>query len=126
MTALLVLWNEAMKAKAKEWIDKAPKDTRITFKGPKRTIPQNDRLWVLLTIVADNLVWHGQKYTPEEWKDYFMHALRGEKWMPFEDGGMIPIGRSTSALSKEEHGDLQTLIEAFCARQGIDIGEPDK
>lgn len=50
-----------------------------------------------------------------------MHAYRGEKWMPFEDGGMVPIGRSTSDLGKDEFGDLMALVEAFCARQNIGL-----
>lgn len=99
--------------------EEAPWRTRVEFKAAKRSIPQNSRLWVILSEVSDKLLWHGQKYTAEEWKDFFMHSLRGEKWMPAEDGGMLPIGRSTSQLSKEEFGELMTLMEAFCARQNI-------
>lgn len=73
----------------------------------------------MLTEVSHQLSWHNQKYTPEEWKEYFMHAYRGEKWMPFEDGGMIPIGRSTSSLSTAEHCEFTALIEAFCARHNV-------
>lgn len=119
--AVLILPRGA--PQALEWIKRAPAGTRVTFQGPKRTLPQNDRMWAILTAVSTQLVWHGQRYAPEEWKDYFMHAYRGEKWMPSEDGGMVPIGRSTSKLSKEEHSELTAIIEAFAARHGVDIGE---
>lgn len=109
--------------KARSWISKAPPGTRITFQGPKRSVPQNDRMWVMLTAISIGLLWYGQRYAPEEWKDFFMHAYRGEKWMPAEDGGMVPIGRSTSRLSKEEHSELTTIIEAFAARHGVDLGD---
>lgn len=109
--------------KAREWIARAPHGTRVTFQGPKRSTPQNDRMWALLTDVSTQLVWHGQRYSPEEWKDYFMHAYRGEKWMPAEEGGMVPIGRATSKLSKEEHSELTTIIEAFAARHGVELDE---
>ncbi len=79
----------------------------------------------MLTRVSEQLLWHGQKYTTEELKDYIFHALRGEKWMPFEEGGMIPIGRSTSALTMDEHSELTTLIEAFATRQGVVLFEDD-
>jgi len=117
--AILVLATDEIRKRALGWIAKAPAGTRVEFKGPKRTVPQNDRLWLLLTQVSKKLLWHGQKYPEEDWKDYFMHAYKGERWMPDEDGGMVPVGRSTSDLDKKEHGELQTLIEAFCARQGI-------
>lgn len=118
--AMLVLHSDTIREKAARWLSAAPTGTRIEFRSPKRSIPQNDRLWLLLTEVAKR-DWKGQRYTAEEWKDYFMHAYRGEKWMPAEDGGMVPIGRSTSQLGKDEFGELMTLIEAFCSRQGIGL-----
>lgn len=106
-------------------IAEAPDLTRVTIQDPKRSLPQNSRMWVLLERISSALLWHGQHYPAEAWKDYFMHAYRGEMWMPAEEGGMVPIGRSTSSLSRDEHSELQTLIEAFCARQGIDLGDKD-
>lgn len=87
--ALLVLSSDAIREKAKAWVDKAPPLSRITFQGPKRTLPQNDRQWWLLTAISEQLVWHGQRYSPDEWKEYMMHALRKARWMPDEDGGMV-------------------------------------
>jgi len=118
--AILSLSNPETRKRAAVWIAKAPPGTRVEFKAPKRSIPQNSRLWLLLTAIS-RLSWQGQKYSPDEWKDYFMHAYRGEKWMPAEDGGMVPIGRSTSDLSKHEFGELMELMEAFCARQGVKL-----
>lgn len=118
---LITLWNASDRQRARQYVEQAPDGTRLEFKAIKRSLPQNDRLWLLLTEVSRQVTWHGQKYTPEEWKDYFMHAYRGEKWMPFEEGGMIPIGRSTSQLGKHDFGELMTLIEAFCARQDIKL-----
>ena len=119
--ALLVLTNQGVRDKAIGWIKKAPDGGRVTFQDAKRTLPQNDRQWALLTAVADQLDWNGRKYSTADWKDYFMHSLKGEEWMPDEDGGWVPIGLSTSRLSKDEHLKLTALIEAFCARQGVDL-----
>jgi hypothetical protein len=117
--ALLVLHTDAIREKAVRWIWGLPKDTRIEFKGPKRTLPQNARQWAMLSEVANQLVWHGVKYPAEVWKDYFMYAYKGATFMPGENGGVVPVGRSTSDLSKEEHSELTALIEAFCARNGV-------
>jgi len=45
--------------------------------------------------------------------------------MPDEDGGQVPIGRSSSALTKSEMSLLMELIAAFAARHGVRLyGEP--
>lgn len=117
---IVTLYSDTDRAKAASCITSALAGTRLEFKGPARSLPQNERMWLILTAIS-KIEWRGQRYTPEEWKDYMMHAYRGEKWMPAEDGGMVPIGRSTSDLSKEEFGELMTLMEAFCARQNINL-----
>ena len=125
MSALLVLSNDAQRAKAIEWIRRAERNSRVEFKGPKRTLPQNDRQWALLTDVSTQLCWHGQFYPPESWKEYFMHDYQGAIWMPHESGGMVPIGRSTSRLSKADHAEYTMLIEAFGARHGVKFNHPE-
>ena len=52
-----------------------------------------------------------------------MHQLGNGRWMPAEDGGMVPIGMRTSDLSKQEFGDLITVIQAFAARNGVILGD---
>lgn len=126
MTAILQLNSRSEREKAHKWIDLAPVGSRVSFKRPGRTTPQNERMWVLLTAIATQCLWHGQHYAKEDWKDYFMHLLQGGRFMPSEDGGMVPIGRSTSKLDKADHSDLTMLMEAFAARHGIDLGEPAK
>jgi hypothetical protein len=121
--AVLVLHSDEIRRKAVDWILRSEKDTRVEFYGPKRTLPQNARQWGLLTCISQQLVWHGQRYSKEDWRDFMMAAYRGHKWMPGEDGGMIPIGRSTSKLSKEEHSEFTLLIEVFCERNGVDTRE---
>jgi hypothetical protein len=101
-----------------------PTGWRIRFQEPKRTVDQNSRMWVLLTAISTQLVWHGQRYAPEDWKDHFCHILHGGRFMPSEDGGMIPIGRSTSKLSKQEHSLLTEIMEGFAERNGVDLKEP--
>jgi hypothetical protein len=120
---LLTIRTEKDRAKAAAWLAKLPFGWRVEFKETKRSIPQNDRMWALLTEVSTQLVWHGQRYSPEDWKDYFMHAMNGGRFMQSEDGGMIPIGRSTSKLGKQEHTLLQEIIEGFAARNGVKLRE---
>lgn len=124
--ALLLINSTAARQKAKAWIDKAPWNTRVTFQGPKRSLPQNDRLWAMLTDVATQLPWHGQKMAPEDWKLIFMASLKQEmRIVPNIDGnGFVNLGQSSSNLSKAEMSELQELISAFGAQRGVVFHEP--
>ena len=123
--ALLVLWNDATRAKAIDWIRRAPKETRVTFQGPKRTLPQNDRLHAMITDIQRQMLWHGQRLSLADWKLVFMAALKQEmRIVPNIDGtGFVQLGRSTAALSKQEISDLFQIIEAFAAQHGIKFHE---
>jgi hypothetical protein len=124
--ALLVLHNDAMRAKAIDWIRRAPRETRVEFKGPKRTIPQNDRMWAMLTDLSQQLLWHGQRLSTEDWKQVMLASLKQEmRIVPNIHGdGFVQLGRSSSDLSKDEMTDLMTIIEAFAARYGVKMKEP--
>lgn len=119
----ITLWNKRSRERVIEEIMNAKNGTRVQLLETKRTVPQNDRMWAMLTCISDQLLWHGQHYTSDDWKDYFMHELNNGRWMPAEGGGMVPIGRSTSNLGKQEHSLLTELIEAFAERNGVDLME---
>ena len=99
--ALLTLWTLTDRTKAARWIMAAPVGTRVEFKASRRTIPQNDRMWAMLTDVADQLVWHGIKLRPDDWKLMFLDGLKRElRMVPNIDGnGFVQLGRSSSDLT---------------------------
>ncbi len=119
--ATIIINGPVDRARATNWIAKAPTGTRVEFKASKRSIPQNSRFWALLTDVATQLRWHGQKLTPDDWRLVFLDALKRElRIVPNIDGtGFVNLGRSSSDLTKAEMGDLMTLIEAFGAQHGV-------
>lgn len=122
----LILTSRAVRERASHWVQIAPSGTRFELKEAKRSNEQNALMWVYLTEVARTLDWHGQRYSADDWKDFFMHALNRARWMPSEDGGMVPVGMRTSDLSKSEMGDLITLIQAFSARHGVVLGNEEQ
>lgn len=125
--AVLILAYKADRERAKRWIDTAPVNARLELKAPKRSIPQNDRMWAMLTDVARQVEWHGIKLSPDDWKLIFLDGLKQElRLVPNITGtGFVNLGRSSSDLSKEEMGDLMTLIEAFGAQHGVVFSEPN-
>jgi hypothetical protein len=123
--ATLVLYGRRERAKAAEWLAKAPDLTRVEFKGPRRTLPQNDAMWAALTDVADQLAWHGQKLDTEDWKLMFLDGLKRElRIVPnINNNGFVNLGRSSSDLTKNEMSDLIELIRAFGTEHGVVFGD---
>ncbi len=124
--ALVIIRNEDDRRKLATWAARVPLNTRVEWKAPKRSIPQNARMWAMLTDVAQQLPWHGIKLTPDDWKLVFLDALKREvRMMPNIDGnGFVNLGRSSSDLSKEEMTDLMELIAAFGANHSVVFSDP--
>jgi hypothetical protein len=103
-----------------DWVRRAPTDMVVQFIENKRSLEQNKLLWPLLTAVSRQVGWHGKKWKPDAWKDFFMHALGAEsEFMPSETGGMVALGYRSSELSKKEFSDLIEVIYEFGARHGV-------
>lgn len=119
--ATVILNSQPDRQKACNWALKAPAGTRVEFKEVKRTLPQNDRMWAMLTDFAQQAEQAGRKFTPDQWKVIFLHALGQEvQFLPSLDGqSFVPWGQSSSDLSKAEMTDLIELIFAEGAKRGV-------
>jgi hypothetical protein len=119
--ALIVLKGNRERDKAIGWIKSAPYGTRVEFKHSKRTLPQNDFMWSLLTDVAEQVPWHGVRLRPDDYKILFLDALKRElRMVPNLNGdGFCQLGRSSSDLSKTEMADMIELIIAWGTEKGV-------
>ena len=119
--AALILTSDALRQRAAQWCLKAPPGTRVEWKRAKRTIPQNDRMWAMLTDIAKQVEHQGRRYGPEDWKCLFMHALGQEvRFLPSLSGqGFVPIGYRSSDLSKAEMTELIELMFQWGAEHGV-------
>jgi len=119
--ALIVVRSAADRERAARWSKQAPSGCRIEFKETKRSLPQNARLWAMLSDVAAQKEHHGKKYPADTWKMIFMHAWGHEvQFIPSLSGtGFIPMGFSSSDLSKQEMSELQEFISAWGAENGV-------
>jgi hypothetical protein len=124
--ALIILHDNDDRKKAARWADGIPLGSRIEFKAPKRTVPQSDRMWAMLTDIAQQHSYHGLKLTADDYKLLFLDALKREvRMVPNLDGnGFVSLGRSSSDLSKSEMSDLMELIAEWGARNDIDFHDP--
>lgn len=126
--ALIIIGQESDRLQALSLLQRSPVGTRVEFKAAKRTLPQNDRMWAMLTDIAKQLPWHGVKLRPDDWKLVFLDALKREvRMVPNLDGnGFVNLGRSSSDLSKEEMSDLMELMTAFGAQHGVTFTDPNQ
>lgn len=120
----LILSNDETKRRAAGWVMKAPPGCRFELKEPKRTVPQSDKMWAMLTDLARQHLWHGQRLSANDYKILFMSALNTElRIVPNLEGtGFVPLGRSSSDLDRDEMSQLLELIAAFAAQHGIALG----
>lgn len=126
--ALLILQTDSDRHKVANWAHTAPAGTRVTFQRAKRSLPQNDRMWAMLTDVAEQTTHIGKRYTPDQWKVLFMHACGREvQFLPALDGStFIPWGQSSSDLSKDEMSELIDFIAAWGAQHGVVFHDPQE
>lgn len=126
--AVVILTDRVTRERFCNWVMKAPPRTVASLKGVKRSIPQNSRLWALLTDVARQATWAGKKRSTEEWKDLFTGAVKaaagGLEAVPGLEGGLMILGLRTSEMSVGEMADLQTYIEAWGAQNGVVFSDP--
>lgn len=97
----------------------------VEIKPETRTLAQNARLWAMLTDVAKQVDWYGRKLSEEEWKHVFTASLAKQDVVPGIDGGFVVLGKSTSKMTKPEMSELQDLIKAFGAQQGVRFTAPE-
>ncbi|WP_148716472.1 recombination protein NinB [Chitinolyticbacter meiyuanensis] len=89
-----------------------------------RTIDQNAKLWSVLTDIADQVNWHGQKLSKEDWKHVLTAALQKMRVVPAIDGaGFVALGMSTSRMTVAEMCELIELAQAFGAEHGVMWGD---
>jgi len=124
MNQIFKLYTPVIQLNAVKFIQALPTDSErpwcVEIKPLTRSLDQNARLWALLQEISAQVVWHGRKLKPEEWKHVFTAALKKQDVVPNLAGdGFVVLGQSTSKMSKKEMADLQMLIEAFGAERGV-------
>ena len=114
--------RQALTAQVFPYLDSALQGSRrwvLTIKPETRSLQQNARLWGMLNDISQQVDWYGRKLTPENWKHVFSAALKKQDVVPGLDGGFVVLGLSTSKMTVGEMAELQELMEAFGAENGV-------
>ncbi len=121
------LISDINRARAARWCQTAPHGAVVNVRPANRSTAQNARMWAMLSDVSRAKP-EGREMTPEVWKALFMSALgHAVRFEPGLDGnGVVPVGFRSSRLTKEQMGDLMTVIEEYGARHGVQWSEPNQ
>lgn len=93
---------------------------QIEAKPMTRTLEQNRLLWQCLTDISQQVIWHGQRLSPEDFKHIFSAALNQQRVVPNLDGnGFVVLGQSTSRMSVAQMSEMIELMHAFGAQNGV-------
>jgi 16S rRNA U1498 N3-methylase RsmE len=123
MTQKFILYNRQCRDKAIEAVRQAGDEYIVTITEPKRSMVQNSLMWCLLNELADQVEWHGQKLSAENWKDMCTAALKKQEVVPGIEGGFVVLGTSTRKMTKLEMSELIEFVYSFGAEHGVQFGE---
>lgn len=125
---LITVYSQEDRERAAKYVRTCPVGTRVEFKAIKRSLPQNDLMWAMLTDIAAQKEHNGRRYTPDAWKVIFLHAIGREvSFIPALDNStFIPWGQSSSDLSREEMGALIDFISVWGAENGVTFHHPER
>ena len=103
-----------------------PLGTFVEMGRPKRSLPQNAKMWAMLGEVASQVQHAGRFYTDKQWKLLFMHALGQEiEFIPSLDGStFIPYEGASSEMKVGEMSDMIEFMYAWGTQNGVVFREP--
>lgn len=121
------LHSAADRARALRTITAAPTGSRVEVKAARRSSDQNSKMWAMLTEIAQQVLWHGVRLRPDDYKLIFLDALKRElRAVPnLEGDGFVNLGRSSSDLTKSEMSDLIELMHKFGSEHGVKFADDE-
>ncbi|MCC3717954.1 recombination protein NinB [Rouxiella badensis] len=129
------LRNEQYRSNLIEKIKQLPLDPSKPFEvevsPPKRTLSQNRKMWPLLHDLSLQVVWYGEKYDEEEWKDLITALVakmkkQEQKTAPGIGGGVVMFGSRTSKMRVSEMVEVIEAIYWFGTEQGVTFSEESR
>lgn len=111
-------------------IDSA-KPYEVKLSEPKRTKAQNDRMWATLTDLSEQVMWHGQRYDKEDWKDLITVLNKqvnggAQRSAVGLGGGIVYFGERTSKMRVKQIADVIECAHWFGSQNGVKFTDDAK
>lgn len=120
----VTLSSRYARQRAHQLIERAPDGHVCRIDPPTRSLPQNDKMWAMLTDISMAKP-EGRRMTPEQWKCVFMQACGWEvQFLEGLDGQPFPAGFRSSRMTVKQMADLITFIAEYGDRHGVRWTDP--
>lgn len=124
MSQVFYLNHQIARDNAINAVRDAPLGYVVEVKQKTRSVPQNSRMWAILSDISKQVEWHGRKLSEEEWKIIFTAALKRQIAVPNIDGtGFVVLGYQTKKMTTDEMNELQELMSAFAVEHNVTLKE---
>lgn len=129
------LRNEQVRRNLIEQLKTIPLDQSKPFEvevsPPKRTLSQNRKMWPLLHDLAVQVVWFGERYEEDDWKDLITALVaknkkQEQRTAPGIGGGVVMFGERTSKMRVGQMVDVIEAIYWFGTEQGVKFSEESR
>jgi hypothetical protein len=129
------LVNDAIKQNAISYIRDLPVDQKhplvLDIKEPTRTIEQNKKMWPLLKDLSDQVIWFGNKYDSDDWKDLITALVakskkQEQRMAPGLYGGVVMFGQRTSKMNVRQMVEVIEAIYWFGTQQGVQFSDKSR
>ena len=107
------------------------KPIEVEVSPPKRTLSQNRKMWPLLHDLALQVVWHGEKYDEDDWKDMITAPVaktkkQEQRTAPGIGGGVVMFSQRTSKMRVTEMVEVIEAIYWFGTEQFVKFSEESR
>lgn len=107
------------------------KPIEVEVSPPKRTLSQNRKMWPLLHDLALQVVWYGEKYDEDDWKDMITALVaktkkQEQRTAPGIGGGVVMFGQRTSKMRVAEMVEVIEAIYWFGTEQGVKFSDESR
>jgi len=85
----------------------------IEARQEKRSDAQSRLMWSALGDISRQVIWHGQKLDPADWKEMCTAAIKKQRVVPGLEGGFVVLGSSTRSMTKAEMTELIDFVHCL-------------
>ena len=90
----------------------------------KRSPQQNNKTWAMYTDIAEQLRWHHNQLSKEDWKILLTNEWKPQTIVPAISGnGFCVLNASTSKASKQDISELIEIVYCFGTQSGVKWSE---
>lgn len=106
-----------------------PCDSDLSYLS--RTAIQNRKMWPQLKDLSDQVLWFGNKYDSDDWKDLITALVaktkkQEQRMAPGLDGGVVMFGQRTCKMTIPQMVDIIETIYWFGTQQGVNFSEQSR